>query len=89
VPPEDGAAHIHVSLATLWRGVGVGRITPPSYPTPKTPRFNLDVLDADMERTRMLPSVGEAGRRAARLAEARKKARERARLEQQEIETSE
>ena len=75
VPPETAAAHIGVSIATLWRGVADGRITPPSYPSEKTPRFHLDVLDADMSRARAKPSENEAGRRAARLAEARQRAR--------------
>ncbi len=75
VKPKIGAAHVGVSIATLWRGVSNGTITPPSYPAPKTPRFNLSVLDADMERTRAKPSETEAGRRAARLAEARQRAR--------------
>jgi hypothetical protein len=72
---EFAAAHLGVSVATLWRGVGDGRISPPSYPAEKSPRFNLDVLDADMARTRSRPSENEAGRRAARLAEARQRAR--------------
>jgi hypothetical protein len=75
VSPEIAAAHIAVSIATLWRGVADGRITPPSYPSEKAPRFNLDVLDADMSRARAKPSENEAGRRAARLTEARQRAR--------------
>ena len=66
---------IRVSVATLWRGVADGRISPPAYPSEKTPRFHLDVLDADMSRARAKPSENEAGRRAARLAEARQRAR--------------
>jgi hypothetical protein len=76
VPPEIAAAHVGVSTMTLWRGVADGRITPPSYPSEKSPRFNLDIIDADMARTRAKPSEHEAGRRAARLAEARRRARE-------------
>src|SRR5215469_12371497 len=76
VPPEPAAAHIGVSVASLWRGVADGRITPPSYPSEKSPRFNLDIIDADMARTRAKPSEHEAGRRAAKLAEARRLARE-------------
>jgi hypothetical protein len=76
VPPELAAAHLGVSIVTLWRGVADGRLTPPSYPSEKSPRFNLDTLDADMTRTRAKPSEHEAGRRAARLAEARRRARE-------------
>jgi hypothetical protein len=79
VTAEAAAARLCISVATLWRGVDDGRITPPSYPSEKTPRFNLDVLDADMERARAKPSECEAGRRAARLTEARQRARETAR----------
>jgi hypothetical protein len=75
VPPKHAAAHAGVSLPTLWRGVADGRITPPSYPSEKTPRFNLDVLDADMVRLRAKPAENAAGVRAARLTEARAKAR--------------
>jgi hypothetical protein len=75
VPPELAAAHINVSVATLWRGVADGRITPPSYPSEKAPRFNLDIIDADMARVRSKPAENAAGVRAARLTEARAKAR--------------
>jgi hypothetical protein len=75
VGPEIAAARIGVSIATLWRGVSDGRISPPSYPSEKTPRFNIEVLDADMSRARAKPSENEAGRRAARLVEARQRAR--------------
>jgi hypothetical protein len=74
--PEEAAAHLGVHVMTLWRGVNDGRITPPSYPSEKSPRFDLDILDADMVRTRAKPSEHEAGRRAAKLAEARRRARE-------------
>ena len=76
VGPDIAAAHIGLSLPGLWRGVAAGRITPPSYPTEKSPRFHLPTLDADMERARALPTEHEAGRRAARLAEARRQKRE-------------
>jgi hypothetical protein len=75
VPPEIAAARIGVSIATLWRGVANGRITPPCYPAEKTPRFHVYVLDADMSRARAKPSENEAGRRAARLTKARQRAR--------------
>jgi hypothetical protein len=76
VSPEGAATYLGISIATLWRGVAIENLTSPSYPTPKAPRFHLDILDADMARLRELPSVGEAGRRAARLTEAREKARQ-------------
>jgi hypothetical protein len=76
VTVEQAAAHLGISIVTLWRGVTDGRITPPSYPSEKSPRFNLDVIDSDMERVRRLPMEHEAGRRAMRLAEARRRARE-------------
>jgi hypothetical protein len=75
VPPESAAAHLGISVATLWRGVADGRFTPPSYPSQKAPRFNLNVLDADMEVIRAVPRDSEAGRRAARLTEARRRKR--------------
>jgi hypothetical protein len=75
VTPEIAAAHLNIGVATLWRGVAGGRFTPPAYPSQKTPRFHLDVLDADMARARAKPSENEAGRRAARLTEARQRAR--------------
>jgi hypothetical protein len=73
--PEVAAAHLGVSVATLWRAVAAGRISPPSYPSEKSPRFNTETLDADMARIRAKPSENEAGRRAALLAEARQRAR--------------
>jgi hypothetical protein len=75
VPPAVAANHIGTSQASLWRGVSSGRITAPSYPSEKSPRFNLRTLDSDMERARAKPSEGEAGRRAAKLTEARQQAR--------------
>jgi hypothetical protein len=74
--PEATAARGDFSLPTLWRAVDQGHITPPSYPTPKTPRFHFPTFDADMVRLRAKPSANEAGRRAAKLAEARKRARD-------------
>ena len=73
ISPEKAARHLDVSAATLWRGVQDGTITPPSYPAPKAPRFNLRTLDADMIRARSKPADAEGARR---LAEARAFARQ-------------
>src|SRR5215472_5791667 len=75
VTAEVAAGHIGVSLATLWRSVADGRITAPSYPSEKAPRFHIDQLEADMARARAKPADSAAGRRAARLTEARQRAR--------------
>jgi len=75
VPPDLAAEHIGVSTAALWKGVAAGTITPPAYPTPKNPRFHLPTLDKDMEQARAMPADHEAGRRAAKLTEARQHAR--------------
>lgn len=73
--PDAATAYIGCTVATLWNGVRSGRITPPAYPSEKSPRFHIATLDADTERARARPSENEAGRRAAKLAEARARAR--------------
>ena len=74
-PPKATAERGGFSIATLYRGVAQGIITPPSYPTPKTPIFHLPTFDRDMERARAMPSEHEGGCRADRLTEARQQAR--------------
>jgi hypothetical protein len=75
--PKPTAERGGFSQATLWRGVDEGRITPPSYVAPKTPLFHVPTFDADMVKLRAKPSECEAGRRAAKLTEARQQARAR------------
>jgi hypothetical protein len=73
--PEQAAAHIGVSVASLWRGVKSGNLSAPSYVSLKCPRFHIDTLDADLGRLRARPSENTAGQRAARLRAARARAR--------------
>jgi hypothetical protein len=77
--PTTIAARGGISIAQLWRLVARGLITPPAYLGPKCPRFHNETFDNDLKRLRATPQQNEAGRRAAKLAEAR--ARKRAERE--------
>jgi hypothetical protein len=52
------------------------KFTAPAYPAERTPRFNIPTLDADMAKVRSTPAENLRGKWAARMAEARKRARE-------------
>jgi hypothetical protein len=73
--PTSTAARGGISIAQLWRLVARGLITPPSYLGPKCPRFHNETFDDDLKKLRATPQQNEAGRRAAKLAEARARAR--------------
>lgn len=67
---RDAAKTLGVSVASLWRGVAAGRLPRPFYPSPRTPRWDLQELLAALEQTRALPREAVARRRAVRLARA-------------------
>jgi hypothetical protein len=76
--PEAAAAFLGISPASLWRAVATGRIDPPSYPSPRTPRFNRGLMRRSKERNRELPRNAAEMRRRVRLGEERRKAKEEA-----------
>lgn len=62
------AAHLSISVPSVWRGVALKRIPSPCYPTPGTARWDVKELDAAMTALKALPRDNIASRRAARLA---------------------
>ena len=65
--PKAAAAHLDISLPTLYQQVEAGRLPAPIYPAPRAPRWASDELDAALEATRRLPSEAKAERVARRL----------------------
>lgn len=66
---RNTADHLDISIPSLWRGVRQGSIPAPSYPTPGTPRWDVNELDAAIAATRCLPRENLAKRRTQRLAQ--------------------
>ena len=71
---REVAAHLGISVPSVWRGVGSGRLPSPSYPMPQAARWNIEELDAVMESLKALPRDAMAARRTARVAAERDKA---------------
>jgi predicted DNA-binding transcriptional regulator AlpA len=61
------AKALGLHVATVWAGVGSGRLPRPVYPAPRSPRWCEAELLAALERTRALPREAMAARRAARV----------------------
>jgi predicted DNA-binding transcriptional regulator AlpA len=62
--PKQVAEFLGVHVASVWGAVAAGRLPPPFYPLPRTPRWCKDELRKAVERTRALPRDAMAARRA-------------------------
>lgn len=65
--PET-AKRLGVSIPTVYAMVDRGVLPAPVYPTPSTPRFIEQEVEAALERTRTMPRDAKAARRNAKLA---------------------
>jgi predicted DNA-binding transcriptional regulator AlpA len=65
---DEGMKITGLSRPSFWRGVTVGPLPKPFYPTPKCPRWWPSELRAAMEKTRASPTEQKENRRQTRLA---------------------
>ena len=69
--PAQVCAEFKIPPSTLWRNVSLGYFPPPSYSTPRRPRWTRRVLRAHKEANRRLPREAKELRRRDRLARER------------------
>lgn len=62
------AKYLDTSIPSVWRGVKRGSLPSPFYTAPRSPRWDLNEVDAALEASRARPADAQEARRQAKLA---------------------